>query len=89
MSFVTGHKSVVSPQHVRNVEIHFPKLYWTKPKRLKFISHIFQASEKLERAKAELSFLRGLNDQQIMEWIPGTAHESVFKFIVQANEYVS
>jgi hypothetical protein len=89
MSFVTGHKSVVSPQHVRNVEIHFPKLYWTKLKRLKFVSHIFQASEKLERAKAELPFLAGLTDQQIMEWIPGTAHESVFKFVVQANEYVS
>ena len=88
MSFVTGHKSVVSPQHVRNVEIHFPKLYWTKPKRLRFVSHIFQASEKLERAKAELPFLKGLNDQQIMEWIPGTAHESVFKFVVQENEYV-
>lgn len=88
MAFVTGHRSVVSPQHVRNVEVHFPKLYWTKPKRLKFVSHIFQASEKLVRAKVELPFLAGLTDQQIMEWIPGTAHESVFKFVVQENEHV-
>jgi predicted SAM-dependent methyltransferase len=88
MAFVSGHKSVFSPQHARNAEIHFPKMYWLKAKRLRFVSHIFQASEKLNRAKAELPFLRGLSDQQIMEWIPGTAHESVFKFAVQANEYV-
>lgn len=89
MAFVSGHRNVFSPQHVRNVEIHFPKLYWRERKRLRFVSHIFQASEKLARAKRELSFLAGLSDQQIMEWIPGTAHESVFKFVVQANEYVS
>ena len=67
LAYVSGHRSVVSPQHCRNVEIYFPKLYWQKPKRLKFMSHIFQASEKLERAKTELLFLKGLNDQQIME----------------------
>lgn len=87
MAFVTGHRSVVSPQHVRNVEIHFPKLYWTATKRLKLLSYVFQASEKLVRAKAELPFLTGLSDQQIMEWIPGTAHETVFKFVVKENEY--
>jgi predicted SAM-dependent methyltransferase len=89
MALCSGHRSVVSPQQIRNAEEHFPKLYWKHPKRLRLLSYAFQASEKLERAKRELPFLRGLTDQQIMEWIPGTAHEVVFKFIVRENEHVS
>jgi len=90
MAFVADHKSIFSPQHARNMDVHFPHLYWREAKRLKLQGYHFQASEKLVRAKAELPFLAGLSDQVIMEWIPGTAHETVFKFTVRANEhYVS
>lgn len=89
MAFVADHKSIFSPQHARNMDVHFPHLYWMEEKRLKLLSYMFQASEKLKRAKKELPFLAGLSDQVIMEWIPGTAHETVFQFRVQANEYVS
>lgn len=87
MALCSGHKSVISPQQVRNMEHEFPRLVWRKPKRLKLLSCVFNASQKLKKAKGDLRFLIGMTDQQIMEWIPGTAHETVFEFIVQENEF--
>lgn len=87
LMFVMDHKHCFSPQNARNMDIHFPKDFWRHIKRPKLINYKFQSSEKLERAKKELPFLRGLNDQVIMEWIPGTAHEVCFFYEVQLNEF--
>lgn len=88
LAMVAGHISVFSLQAARNMEVHFPAIHWHGyTKRLRFVSHRLQSSERLEEAKKELPFLRGLSDDLIMKYIPGTAHESVFNYVVQANEY--
>ena len=86
LAMVCGHVSVLSPQAVRNMDVHFPELHWKGDKRLRLRSHHFQCSEALHDAKRDLPFLRNLDDQVIMRWIPGTAHESVFIFEVTAND---
>lgn len=82
LAYVAGHKHVFSLQNARNLDIHFPHLFWTNPKRLKLIGFELRSSEMLDWAKRDLPFLRGISDQAIMMWIPGTAHENVFIYEV-------
>ena len=84
---VAGHVSVFSPQAARNMDVHFPKLFWKAYKRPRLIAWHFQASERLAEAKKELPFLAGMSDHLIMKYIPGCGHETVFKYVIQANEY--
>ncbi len=87
LAMVADHKHVFAPQGARNAEYHFPELHWKHRKRLKLLSHVFQPSEMLEWAKAELPFLKGLSDDVIMRWIPRTTHDTVFMYQVVENEY--
>lgn len=88
LAMVAGHVSVFSPQAARNMDVHFPKLFWKAYKRPRLIGWHFQASERLHEAKQELPFLKGLSDDLIMKYIPGCGHETVFKYVVQVNEHV-
>ena len=88
LAMVAGHVSVFSPQAARNMDVHFPRLFWRNAKRPRLIGWHFQASERLADAKRELPFLAGLSDDLIMKYIPGAAHETVFRYVIQANEYV-
>lgn len=85
MAMVAGHKHVVSPLMVENMDVHFPHLHWTGDKRLRLVDQIYNATTWLEDAKRELPWIQQLDDQTIMKWIPGTAHETVFTFEVQKN----
>ena len=87
LAMVAGHVSVFSPQAARNMDIHFPKLFWTAAKRPKLVSFHMNSNERLREAKRELPFLHGLSDDVIMKYIPGCAHETVFHYVVQVNEY--
>lgn len=87
LAMVAGHVSVFSLQQARNMDLHFPRLFWKAAKRPRLVGHHIQASERLTEAKRELPFLAGLNDQIIMKYIPGCGHESVFQYVIQANEY--
>lgn len=88
LAMVSGHVSVFSLQAARNMEFHFPKITWGNArKRPRLTGHRLQCSERLAEAKKELPFLRGMSDDLIMKYIPGTAHESVFNYVVQENEH--
>lgn len=86
LAMVADHKHVFSLQCARNMDLHFPELFWKGTKRLRLRDHWYQSSEMLSWARADLPFLRNLSDQVIMRWIPGTAHESVFIYEVTAND---
>jgi hypothetical protein len=88
LAMVAGHVSVFSPQAARNMDVHFPRLFWKDKKRPRLVSWHFGANERLHEAKQELPFLKGLSDHLIMKYIPGCAHETVFQYVIQANEYV-
>ena len=79
--------SVFSPQAARNMDVHFPRLFWKFARRPRLVGWHIQASERLTEAKKELPFLAGLSDALIMKYIPGTGHETVFQYVIQANEY--
>ena len=84
LAMTAGHLHVFSLQGVRNELIHFPN--WTPSwgsRKLVLKSHRYQPSEMLDWAKKDLPFLRGVDDQAIMRWIPGTVHDSVFIFEVE------
>lgn len=85
LAMVADHKHVFSLQCARNMDIHFPHLFWTGAKRLTLRGFRLQSSEMLAWAKRDLPFLRNISDDKIMMWIPGTAHESVFDYEVTAN----
>jgi len=85
MAMVAGHKHVLSPLMVENMTDHFPELHWKGPRRLVLESLTYGPTGWLQRAKEELPFLHGLDDQTIMRWIPNTAHESIFVFRVAEN----
>lgn len=87
LAMVAGHVSVFSPQAARNMDVHFPKLFWKAAKRPRLVSWHIRASERLHEAKLELPFLAGLSDDLIMKYIPGCGHETVFQYVVKANEY--
>lgn len=87
LAMVAGHVSVFSPQAARNMDVHFPKLFWQQAKRPALLGWHIQASERLNEAKKELPFLAGLSDEIIMKYIPGTGHETVFQYVVKENEY--
>lgn len=87
LAYVAGHLHVFAPQAARNMEVHFPEQFWFATKRPKLMGWHYQASERLHEAKAELPFLADLSDDLIMKYIPGTAHETVFKYVVQKNEH--
>lgn len=90
MAMTAGHIHVFSHQQARNMEFHFPKLTWgMATKRPRLLSMILQPTERLAEAKRDLPFLAGLSDQVIMTYIPGTAHDTVFQYVIQANEYAS
>lgn len=78
LAFVAGHKHVFSLQNARNLDIHFPHLFWKNTRRPYLKGFRLEPSEMLEWAKKECPFLSGMSDQSIMMWIPGTAHENVF-----------
>jgi hypothetical protein len=88
LAMVAGHVSVFSVQHARNMDVHFPKLFWKDRKRPLLLTWHYRSSERLDEAKQELPFLSGLSDDLIMKYIPGTAHETVFQYVIRANEYV-
>ena len=83
MAMCAGHKHVLSPLMIDNMDIHFPELHWRGPRRLKLQSLTYGPTPWMDRAKEELPFLNGLDDQTIMRWIPNTCHESIFIFEVQ------
>ena len=83
MAMCAGHNHVVSPLMVENMDVHFPELHWTGARRLKLQSLEYGPTGWLDQAKRELPFLKGLDDQTIMRWIPNTCHESVFRFMVE------
>lgn len=87
LAMVAGHIHVFSPQAARNMDGHFPEQFWFAEKRPKLIGWHYQASERIHEARKELPFLQGLSDQLIMKYIPGTAHETVFQYVVQKNEF--
>jgi SAM-dependent methyltransferase len=87
LAMVAGHVSVFSPQGARNMDVHFPRQFWFAEKRPKLIGWHYQCSERLHEARAELPFLAGLSDALVMKYIPGTAHETVFRYVVQQNEF--
>lgn len=87
LAMVSGHISVFSLQEIRNIEYHFPKLFWKDKKRPKFLEYRINSSERLGEAKKELPFLRGIPDHIIMKYIPGTSHEGVYFFEVVENEH--
>ena len=87
LAMVAGHVSVFSPQAARNMDVHFPRLFWKAAKRPRLVSWRLQASERLAEATRELPFLHGLSDDLIMKYIPGTGHETVFNYVIQVNEY--
>jgi hypothetical protein len=88
MAMTEGHISVFSLQGVRNMEYHFPHIVWDDgDRRPKFLSHIIQASERLQEAKKELPFLNGLSDDIIMKYIPGTSHDGIFYYEIVQNEF--
>lgn len=87
MAYVMGHRHIFSLQNARNMDIHFPHLFWTGKRRPRLKSHHLNASEMLAWAKKDLPFLRGLPDDKIMAWIPGTAHEAVFTYEVELNDH--
>ena len=82
----SGHKHVLSPMMIRNMDFHHAHLTWFGPKRLKHKSTNYGACELLHQAKEDLPFLAGLSDQVILQWIPGTCHESCFHFEVIEND---
>lgn len=88
MAMTAGHCHVFSLQQARNMEFHFPKLTWgNNLKRPRFVESRLQPTERMAEAKAELPFLNGLSDQVIMKYIPGTAHDTVFQYVIQLNEF--
>lgn len=87
MAYVVGHKHVFSLQNARNMDIYFPHLFWHGKRRPRLKGHHLNASEMLDWAKKELPFLKGVPDQTIMFWIPGTAHEAVFQYEVEINDH--
>ena len=87
LAMTAGHASVFSPQMARNMDVHFPKLFWKSAKRPRLIAWHFNPTERLSEAKRELPFLDGLSDQIIMKYIPGCGHETVFQYVIQANEF--
>jgi len=88
LAYVAGHKHVFSLQNARNIDIHFPHLFWKGKRRPLLKAFHLNPSEMLDWAKRDLPFLKGLSDQQIMFWIPGTAHENVFEYEVVENGVV-
>lgn len=86
MAMVTGHLGVLSEQAIINMDQHFIAESWDGPRRLKLQRTDYGAAAGLEKAKQELPFLRGLDDQVIMRWIQGTCHELCFHFTVIQNE---
>ncbi len=89
LAMVDTHVHVFSPMQAINMEKYFPREFWPHAKRLRLLGHHFGSAVLLDQAKAELPFLRGLDDQTIMRWVPRTAHETVFSYEVVANEYHS
>lgn len=89
LAMVAGHRHVFSPQAARNMDHHFPADFWFDARRPKLIGWHYQASERLHEARKELPFLAGLSDDLVMKYIPGTAHETVFKYVIQENEFVA
>ena len=85
MAMCAGHLHVLSPMMVDNMDIHFPELHWKGPRRLKLRDLKYGPTPWMNRAKKELPFLQGLDDQTIMRWIPNTCHESQFIFEVVAT----
>lgn len=88
LAMTAGHLHVFSPQQAVNMEKHFPELLWGGcEKRLKLISYRLQPTERLAEAKKELPFLNGISDEIILKYISGTAHDVVYEYIVQINEF--
>jgi hypothetical protein len=83
MAMVATHRSVISPQQIENLDVHFPEILWSgRSKRLKLQRCRLNPSAGLDVAKQKLKFLHGVPDQAIMQFIAGTVHESVFTFEV-------
>lgn len=87
LAVIAGHKHVFSLQNARNMDVHFPAMFWKAKRRPVLKGFHLNPSEMLEWAKRELPMLRGLSDQVIMFWIPGTAHENVFQYEVEENAH--
>lgn len=89
LAMVWDHAHVFSPIAARNIEEHFPHDIWKDrgPRRLKFERHEYRACVLLEEAKRDLPFLRGLTDEVIMRYIPGTCHEVAYHCTVVENEF--
>jgi hypothetical protein len=87
LALVVTHRHVFSPVQAINMDVHFPADFWPHRKRLKLLRFEFAPTFMLHQARMELPFLVGLDDQTIMKWIPGTAHETRFYYVVQLNEF--
>ncbi len=87
LAMTAGHKHVFSPVAAVNMDKYFPEMFWKGRKRLKLLRYEYGATYLLEEAKSQLPFLAGLSDRVIMEWIPGTCHETIFHYEVVVNEH--
>lgn len=87
LAMTHGHKHVWSPVAAINIEKYFPRDFWKGKKRLRLDGITYGPTFMLEEAKAELPFLKGLSDETIQRWIPGTCHECRFSYTVVVNEY--
>jgi SAM-dependent methyltransferase len=70
-----GHTHVFSHIEVMNGQDYFRERTWPGPKWLRCHTVRYEPSVLMPRAKEQLPFLKGLDDQIIMTWFPRTAHE--------------
>jgi ubiquinone/menaquinone biosynthesis C-methylase UbiE len=81
------HKHCFSALMAVDADGVFADRFWHGPRRLKLISYHLQPSWHIHEFKRDCPRVANLfpDDQQIMKWIPATAHETVFHYEVQAN----
>ena len=86
LAMVVGHLHVFAPMAAENIDKHFVADFWNGPKRLKLDRYHYSSCERLAKAKMVLPYLDNLDDQLIMEFVPGTAHEVTYFYHVIENE---
>jgi hypothetical protein len=90
-----GHIHVFGPAQAINMEEHFPREFWTKPKRLRlgrFPDGQWQIEYgpvqfMLDELRADLPFTEGVPDALLQKWFPGCCHECRFHYTVVENEF--
>lgn len=86
MAMCCGHEQVISHTQILHGDVHFTKMLFRGPRRLRLIDHHNNPSDHLAEIKQDLPFLRNIHDEKIMKWFPNTAHEACFTFNVVQND---